>query len=472
MEAFEISAVEEVSASRTSTNYSAPGKEHPPRPTTEHFDDELDSSHSFVCEVNPKSGRWECHPYKCQILAQEIAKVQNEPVIAKLKDFGVRVFVIPHNSCEDMFDDMERVIRAVSNDERNKPESENQCCLLYRDCRGRLFNLMISGNSTGLAGAWKNVLMSFSGFEAMVALVIMVRSLPCASGDETKNLRPAYLSLILGLVFSEEISFSWVNVSMLVRGVPSISAYTLTSYLVSDWLRKLVVLILALAGAATGTLQKVLTLVGICLACLVLAANLGSRAWFHLKWNPLRYDGFLAPIFAFLYAAVVGLAVPYMGHREVEAGGKAAMETVLQSSLFVAIIFVVSDFNEVQKFLIVGSESCNQDIVNVVVGAWWMLTLFICIHLVRRIPRFDIRPDDEEPLLEVDEASPVGYKVPCLPDFPIDPTLASRGHKYCSLKMEIVLGVIMALGVGSAIILMGFTDLDDEITQMEFDIFR
>lgn len=38
--------------------------------------------------------------------------------------------------------------------------------------------------------------------------------------DMIDTLKPAYLSLILGLVLSEEISLSWLNASMWVRGSP------------------------------------------------------------------------------------------------------------------------------------------------------------------------------------------------------------------------------------------------------------
>ncbi|WP_287287944.1 hypothetical protein, partial [Okeania sp. SIO2B9] len=59
---------------------------------------------------------------------------------------------------------------------------------------------------------------------------------------------------------------------------------------------------------------------------------------------------------------------PYMGHREIEAGGKRALESIITSALIVAVVFVVSDFNEIQKLIVIGSETCRQDEVNVVVG--------------------------------------------------------------------------------------------------------
>jgi hypothetical protein len=168
--------------------------------------------------------------------------------------------------------------------------------------------------------------------------------------------RPAYLALLLGLVFSEEVSLSWTNVAMFVRGFPSISAFAVTSRVESDWLRKLLILILAVASVTTGTTQVVLTLVGVGLTCAVLLANLGSRAWGFLKWKPIGYWGPVEPFVAFLIAVMTGLCVPYLGHRQVESGGKAAMESVIRMAFTVAVLFVLSDYDEIQKFLVIGSE--------------------------------------------------------------------------------------------------------------------
>jgi len=179
--------------------------------------------------------------------------------------------------------------------------------------------------------------------------------------DLVESLKPAYLSLILGLVLTEEISLSWTNASMLVRAMPSISAHTMTSRIGSDWLRKAIVLCLALAGAAGGTTQTVLTLIGIGGACVVLLSNIGSRSWHFLKWKPIRYQGPGAPVVAYLSSVAAGIAVPYMAHREIEIGGKAAMQHVLKTALIVAVIFVVSDVDALQQFLIIGSEVSVED---------------------------------------------------------------------------------------------------------------
>lgn len=173
----------------------------------------------------------------------------------------------------------------------------------------------------------------------------------------TDEFRPAYLALLLGLVFSEEISLSWTNAAMFVRGLPSISAYAVTSKVESDWLRKILLISLAMASAASGTTQTVMTLFGIGLTCIVLLANLGSRAWGYMRWRPLVVGwGPFEAVIAYVAAILMGLFVPYLGHRQVTFGGKVAMESIIRISFLVAAVFVVSDFDDIQKFLVVGSE--------------------------------------------------------------------------------------------------------------------
>jgi hypothetical protein len=40
-------------------------------------------------------------------------------------------------------------------------------------------------------------------------------------------------------------------------------------------------------------------------------------------------------------------------------GGKGALEYVLRTAVLVAVIFVVSDIDELQRFLVIGSEVIN-----------------------------------------------------------------------------------------------------------------
>jgi hypothetical protein len=96
-------------------------------------------------------------------------------------------------------------------------------------------------------------------------------------------------------------------------------------------------------------------------------------------------------------------------------------------------------------------------------GIWWTVTLLISIVLVRRIPYRDQRPRIGERLLIEDQASPVGYKVPSLPDYEIDPILANTGSPCLSLPLEVCLGVLLATIVGTWLIGLAFTMWDEDI---------
>lgn len=107
-------------------------------------------------------------------------------------------------------------------------------------------------------------------------------------------------------------------------------------------------------------------------------------------------------------------------------------------------------------------QLCNQDPVNVMVGVWWSLTLLFSLCLVRKIKYTDQKPQLGEKLLEEDHASPVGYKVPSLPNFEIDPSMVDTGSKWIPLQLEFLIGVVMAIGVGIAIVSLAFTTWDEE----------
>jgi hypothetical protein len=170
-------------------------------------------------------------------------------------------------------------------------------------------------------------------------------------------LYPAFLSIILGLVFKQEISLSWLNASLMVRSLPSVSAHTLVSHYVGgDYIKRWVIFSLAAAGAAQGSIRTVLACSGVSAACMVLLANIGSRAWFFLRWKPLQYQGFGSTALAYFFAICIGIILPYMGHRHVVVGGKGAIEYIIQTAILVAVVFVLSDFDAIQQVVVAGSE--------------------------------------------------------------------------------------------------------------------
>lgn len=83
--------------------------------------------------------------------------------------------------------------------------------------------------------------------------------------------------------------------------------------------------------------------------------------------------------------------------------------------------------------------------------------------MILKIEPQGIWPDDEEPLLQQDHTSPVGFMVPNLPAFPIDPKLARRGLSWLDLRVEFMLGIIMALAIGGGVCYLGFSTIDEDI---------
>jgi len=415
--------------------------------------------------------------YKQQLLQNVIDKPENtdnRATIDALKDLGITVYLAEPDSVDISI--LSKVVEHASSSSyfdraTGRMEGEHQKCLLYRDERGRLYNLVLANGCSGLAETWKSLLISFSGLQALVALSVLTRAFSCL--DEESSVRPGYLSLLLGLILYEEMSQVWVNTSMFVRGTPSIAAYTLVSNFDSDWPRKIAVLSLALAAAQPegSAAQRYTTVGGIAFAMMILAANLGARGWYFMKWRALgqanrgRLSSFFAPITSFAVAIVTGLVFPYMGFSKIQSGGKSAVQLVVWNSFLVALLFVISDLNSVQSFIVVGSDTCNQDNTNICMGIWFAMTSITCIFAAQKIRPPSSSPsngedeEDKDPILVEDHSSPVGYKVPNFPDFPIDPIYyGGKGLSCCSLRAEIMFGLVVGIGVGAFVVSTGLYD--------------
>lgn len=107
-------------------------------------------------------------------------------------------------------------------------------------------------------------------------------------------------------------------------------------------------------------------------------------------------------------------------------------------------------------------QFCNQDPVNIIVGLWWAITLLFSICLIPKIQYKDQKPQSGEKLLVENHESPVGYQVPLLPDFEIDPGMADTGSKCLSLRFELIVGVILAIAGGAGMITLAFTSWDED----------
>lgn len=132
------------------------------------------------------------HQYKFQIIQQEIenatihakdassaleAAGDHQNVIRALRDLGIRVYIIEFDS-RSIFSDLRDIVEDASNADQSGTEINNRV-LLYRDSAGRPFNIVVSGQSTGLAGSWSSTMISFSGLQANIALSILLRSFAC-----------------------------------------------------------------------------------------------------------------------------------------------------------------------------------------------------------------------------------------------------------------------------------------------------
>ena len=422
--------------------------------------DAMNLNRGAICNLNPEEGGWTCRAYKRVQLKDDIDRAQEtglskkDSVLDSLRKNNVTFYIVTQGSANIMKDI--RSIIAIAAKENvsialSDPDVMLRCCL-FEDEHGRLYNLVISDYSVGPVTEWTALLQTFSGIQAMIAATILCRSFPCAFAKNIGQLQPALLSLILGLVFKEEVSLSWLNSSMMVRCLPSVSAHTLTAELGSDWLRKIATLLLALAGATTGDLQRYMTIIGIFLFGAILLANLGARAWRFMKWLPIHYTGPFSLTFAYLTSIITGILFPFMGCREIEAGGKPAVESVMISALVVAAVFVLSDIDAIQSFVVLGSETCPQNEVNLIVGIWWTLTAVSSLFMILRIKSPVQTPAGEEHLLIPAQESPVGFKVPDIPDYIVDPNLARKGIQWLSLAVELSFGIVLSLAVGAAII--------------------
>jgi hypothetical protein len=206
------------------------------------------------------------------------------------------------------------------------------------------------------------------------------------------------------------------------------------------------------------------------MACCIILANLGARSWKYLGWKPSLASsyfgdctgtmviGTIEPISSYILAIMTGIMFPYLGHREMKVGGTVAVESIIRIALVVAGLFFLSGYQEVRQFLVIGSENCNQEYVNVAVGIWWCISLLTCLFVARGRKVSEFWPEYNEPLLKEDQSSPVGYRVPHLPDFPFDPTYSNRESMCFNLQGEFLLGSLIALGVGGALIFKGLSD--------------
>ena len=193
------------------------------------------------------------------------------------------------------------------------------------------------------------------GAAKMSSLTITALNIIAVAG-QMDSTNPAFLALILGLALTEEMTHSWLTSSLLVQGMPSISSYQLLNNNGHDWIYKAVLTCFIFSGVTSGETRRVLLTVAVSLACTAMLANLGSRAWYNSHMSPISLCGPLAPVISFAGAVSAGIFLPHMGHHDIEAGGKPAIESIVRNALFVCAFFGVTAYNGIQKIFLSGTE--------------------------------------------------------------------------------------------------------------------
>lgn len=118
--------------------------------------------------------------------------------------------------------------------------------------------------------------------------------------------------------------------------------------------------------------------------------------------------------------------------------------------------------------LLSSSQNCNQDLVNLCVGLWWCVSVICSLVAARAVYAEEETKNKGERLLKPNHASPLGYKVPKLPDFEIDPCCETTSSFCLSMHLEFALGIVLALVVGTVITAFAFTEKDEHA----YDTFK
>lgn len=100
----------------------------------------------------------------------------NQQVMEKLANLGVSVFLVSHE-CNNVWKEVKYCIHEASSMAIYNVSTDR--CLLYEDEKGRLFNLLVAGDFSGLAHSYDSMLDRASGVEAICALVVLLRSFAC-----------------------------------------------------------------------------------------------------------------------------------------------------------------------------------------------------------------------------------------------------------------------------------------------------
>ena len=330
--------------------------------------------------------------------------------------------------------------------------------------------ISLQGGAKEMALSWEASNSTYSGWMACAALPFLGRLLAYLihMGSEDGN-SVTQLAILLftvfGFVLHNEISHSWLNVSIHVLGTNSIGAHAWRSVVRTDHPRYAVLLLLSLAIFAPlrNSARGVLLGVGAIWGFLLLLVNLGARIWKKLNMDYLDGDKYRAmgSLAALLAAAIVGLTFPYVamtrvvgGSSEDDRGAMSRSRRVITAAATVsAIIFSLTGVEQISSAL--GTPLYNKGIINASVGLWWMMSSLVSLVACKRIQ--PSKYERGEVALQRNEASPVGWTVPCMPYIGLDP--ANRRQDIYPKKMSQLTGLISFIviaGLGSYMIWRGY----------------
>jgi hypothetical protein len=182
-----------------------------------------------------------------------------------------------------------------------------------------------------------------------------------------------------------------------------------------------------------------------------------------MKWKPLRgglvMSSFLAPLLSLLVAVSMGLLFPFVGFAKIQAGGKSAIQLIIFNCIVVSLCFVASQFNVVQQLIIDAPQSCNQEGVTICIGIWIAMSVITSMFALQKITPPEPHPEDSNPILVEDQTSPVGYRVPNFPDYPIDPIhFGKQGLPCLSVQLEMLFGLFVGIGMGAFVVTTALFD--------------
>lgn len=114
--------------------------------------------------------------------ASLVSTARRDAVFKMLERMGIKTFIVVSGPDDDAIEIIQRirdVIQFVSRLRRSHKKPTLQCCLLFQDTDGLLYNLTLPKHVEGSSSQFQASLNSFSGVQAMAGIAVLTRSFPC-----------------------------------------------------------------------------------------------------------------------------------------------------------------------------------------------------------------------------------------------------------------------------------------------------